>query len=349
MKKTYFLRALSLLSLVLLFQSCKDEPVPAPTAAYGSGIFVVNEGPFQNGTGTITFINRSTGAVQQDVFNAANNRPLGNIAQSMASFGTQGLIVVNNAEKIEVVDLKDFSSVHLYSGFDLPSKILVAANTGKAYVTEWGSFGDPGRVTVLDLTNKAILKRITVGRFPNAIAFHNNRVYVANGNDNTVTEISSSADTVLRTITVGDRPSGLLSLGNQLVVLCSGHPSWAGTETAGALATINGAQVNIVPFGAATDHPSNLAPHPNGNAVLFELNGAVYAQDLPLGNSLGLGTPVINRGFYHLALDPASGGLLYGTDAGDFASNGWIYRYERNFALKDSLPAGIIPGFIHFR
>lgn len=349
MKKNHFLRALSLLGLVLMFQSCKDEPVPTPASAYGSGVFVINEGPFQNGTGTVTFINRSTGGVQQEVFQAANNRPLGNIAQSMASFGTQGLIVVNNAEKIEVVDLKDFKSVALMSGFELPSKILVAGNTGKAYVTEWMSLGDPGRVTVIDIASRTILRRLMVGNFPNAIAFHNNRIYVANSNENTVTEISTAADTVLRTITVGDRPTGFVSVGNTLVVLCGGNPSWSGAESAGSLATINGTQVNVVPFAAATDHPSNLVLHPEGNAVLYELNGAVYAQSLPLGTGIAPGSPVIDRGFYHLALDPASGGLIYGTDAGDFASNGWVYRYERNFALKDSLPAGIIPGFIHFR
>jgi YVTN family beta-propeller protein len=349
MKYNFIFRGLSLLAFVLLVQSCKDEPVPTPPNAYGTGVFVINEGPFQNGTGTVTFINRSTSGVQQDVFQQANGRPLGNVAQSMASFGAQGLIVVNNANKVEVVDLKDFKSVGTIEGLALPAEILVAANSGKAYVTEWVSFGSPGRVSVIDIASRSVLRTIAVGEFPNAIALHNNRIYVANSNENTVTEISLNADTVLRTITVGDRPNGFVSQGNSLMVLCGGNPSWTGSETAGSIATITGNQVSIATFPAATFHPSNLTIHPSGNAVLYEVNGAVYSESLPLGANIVPANPVINRGFYHFSLDPTDGGLLYGTDAGDFASNGWVFRYERNFALKDSIRAGIAPGYIHYR
>jgi YVTN family beta-propeller protein len=350
MKYNFIFRGLSLLAFALLVQSCKDEPtVPTPTNAYGTGVFVINEGPFQNGSGTVTFINRSTSGVQQDVFQQANGRPLGNIAQSMASFGTQGLIVVNNANKVEVVDLKDFKSVGSIEGLGLPSKIVVAGNTGKAYVTEWVSFGSPGRVAVINISSRSVLRSIPVGDFPNAITFHNNRIYVANSNENTVTEINTNVDTVLRTITVGDRPNGFVSIGNDLLVLCGGNPSWTGTETVGSIASINGAQTSISNFPDPSFHPSNFSIHPNGTAVLYEINGAVYSQNLPLPTSIMPANSVINRSFYHFSLDPTTDGLLYGTDAGDFASNGWIFRYERNFVLKDSIRAGIAPGYIHYR
>jgi len=350
MKNAFIFRGLSLLAFALLFQSCKDEPeVPTPTDTYGSGVFVINEGPFQNGSGTVTFINRSTSGVQQDVFQQVNGRPLGNVAQSMASFGTQGLLVVNNANKVEFVDLKDFKAVGSVEGLALPSKIVVAANSGKAYVTEWVAFGSAGRVAVIDIASRTVIKSIPVGDFPNAIAFHNNRIYVANSNENTVTEISLNADTVLRTITVGDRPNGFLSQGNTLLVLCAGNPSWTGTETAGAIVTLTGTQIGIATFPAATFHPTNFTSHPDGSAVLYEVNGAVYSQAVPVGANIVPSNPVINRGFYHFSLDPAADGLLYGTDARDFASNGWIYRYERTFSLKDSIPAGIAPGYIYYR
>jgi YVTN family beta-propeller protein len=287
--------------------------------------------------------------VQQDVFEQANGRPLGNVGQSMASFGAQGLIVVNNANKVEVVDLKDFKSVGTIEGLALPSEILVPGNSGKAYVTEWVSFSGAGRVSVIDIASRSILRTIAVGQFPNAITLHNNRIYVANSNENTVTEISLNADTVLRTITVGDRPNGFVAIGNELLVLCGGNPSWTGSETAGSIATISGTQTTVVNFPDATFHPSNFTIHPSGNAVLYEVNGAIYSQSLPVPASIVPANPLINRGFYHFSLDPTADGLLYGTDAGDFASNGWIFRYERNFSLKDSIPAGIAPGYIHFR
>lgn len=321
--------------------------MPDPVAAYGSGIFVVNEGPFQNGTGTITFINRTNAAVQQDVFQVANNRPLGNVAQSMASYQNTGMLVVNNAGKVEFVDLNDFKSTGVIENMALPSGIVVAGNTGKAYVTEWVSFTGNGRVAVIDIASKQVLRRITVGVFPNAVAWHNNRIFVANSNQNTVVEIDVQADTILRTHTVGDRPNGLVSVGNSLFVLCSGTPSWAGTETAGALAEIVGSQVSIRNFTAVTMHPNNLTLHPNGGSLLYQLTDGVHSLLPTASGSISPGTPVIARNFYHFSADPQ--GLLYGTDAKDFVSNGVVLRYERNFTLKDSLSVGIAPGSIHYR
>lgn len=341
---------LLLLSSGLLFTACKDEittPTPEPTAAYGSGIFVVNEGPFQNGTGTITFINRSSGAVQQDVFQTVNGRPLGNVAQSMASYQNTGMLVVNNAGKVEFVDLKDFKSTGVIENMALPSGIVVAGNTGKAYVTEWVSFSGNGRVAVIDIASKQVLRRIAVGAFPNAVAWHNNRIFVANSNQNTVVEIDAQADTILRTHTVGDRPNSMVSVGNSLFVLCSGTPSWAGTETAGALAEIVGSQVNIRNFTAATMHPGQLTLHPDGGSLLYQLPEGVYTLLPTASGSITPGSPVIARSFYHFSADPQ--GFFYGTDAKDFVSNGVILRYERNFTLRDSLPAGIAPGSIHYR
>lgn len=342
---------LALLASSLFFTACKEEittpPIPDPVAAYGSGIFVVNEGPFQNGTGTITFINRSSSAVQQDVFQTANGRPLGNVAQSMASYQNTGMLVVNNASKVEFVDLNDFKSTGVIENMALPSGIVVAGNTGKAYVTEWVSFSGNGRVAVIDIASKQVLRRIAVGEFPNAVVWHNNRIFVANSNQNTVVEIDAQADTIVRSHTVGDRPNSMVSVGNSLFVLCSGTPSWAGTETAGALAEIVGSQVNVRNFTAATMHPGNLTLHPDGGSFLYQLNDGVYSLSPTASGNINPGSPVIARKFYHFSADPQ--GLLYGTDAKDFVSNGVILRYERNFTLRDSLPAGIAPGSIHYR
>lgn len=345
MKKSF--RSSLVLSSILLISACTKETPPDPTSAYGSGVFVVNEGPFQNGTGTISFFNPSTGTVQQQVFSAANSRPLGNVAQSMASFGSIGMIVVNNANKVEFVDLKDFTSTGTLTDLAMPSQIAVAGNTGKAYITEWVSFGGNGRVSVIDIGSRTRTAQITVGEFPNAIIHHQNRIFVASSNASEVLEISIAADTVVRTITVGDRPSGFVSDGNKLWVLCAGNPDWSGNETAGQLVLIEGNQVTAYTFPNATDHPASLTRHASSGELLYQLDGAVRNVSLN-GSSVTVTNPVIARSFYHFTANPGNG-LLYGTDARDFVSNGWVYRYESNFSLRDSFPVGIAPGFIHFR
>lgn len=336
------------LSAMTLFSACvKETPIEPPASAYGSGVFVVNEGPFQNGTGTISYFNPATGAVQQQVFSSANSRPLGNVAQSMTSFGNIGMIVVNNANTLEFVDLQDFSSTGTFTDLALPSQITVAGNTGKAYLTEWVSFSGDGRVSVIDIGSRTRTAQIPVGAFPNAIIYHNNRIFVANSNGSEVLEISVAADTVVRSFAVGDRPTGFVADGNKLWVLCAGNPDWSGNETAGQLVLIEGTQVTAYAFPNATDHPSSLTKHASSGELLYQLDGAVRNVSLD-GSSVTITSPVIDRSFYYFTAEPGSN-LLYGTDARDFSSNGWVYRYESNFSLRDSFPVGIAPGYIHFR
>jgi YVTN family beta-propeller protein len=153
---------------------------------------------------------------------------MGNIAQSMVIQSNLGLVVLNNAGRVEWVNPQTMQSIGSTTGFELPSVVVVDPMRAKAYVTEWVRFGAAGRVAVIDWASKQVLTRLTVGPFPDALALAGNRLVVANGDTNTVTLVDTEADTVLQTITVGDRPNSLVVLGNTVAVLCGGRPSWSG-------------------------------------------------------------------------------------------------------------------------
>ena len=87
-----------------LVVSCKKEETDIHKGAFSDGIFIVNEGTFQTGTGTVTFFKPDSNLTQQDIFAAVNGKPLGNIAQSMTIYNGKAYIVVNNADKVEIVD-----------------------------------------------------------------------------------------------------------------------------------------------------------------------------------------------------------------------------------------------------
>ena len=82
------------LLLIILLAGCKKDntnvtplpvtPPPVTHAAYRTGVFIMNQGNFGTGSGTISFFDRSNLTVQQDIFMAVNNRPLGNVVQSMS-------------------------------------------------------------------------------------------------------------------------------------------------------------------------------------------------------------------------------------------------------------------------
>ncbi len=75
--------------------------------------------------------------------------------------------------------------------------------------------------------------------------------------------------------------------------------------------------------------------------------GKVFSHDI---TSYALNTtPVVSRSFYGLGIDPVNN-YIYGADAGDFASNGWVIRYNSSSgAVVDSFQVGIIPGGFCFR
>ena len=111
---------------------------------------MINEGNFQDADGSISFINPDDGSVKQDLFGSVNNGlALGDVVQSMTIDDDFAYVVVNNSNKIEVVNANTFVSEHTIQGLSLP-RYFTTLN-GKGYVTEWVNYSDPGRVTIIDI------------------------------------------------------------------------------------------------------------------------------------------------------------------------------------------------------
>lgn len=344
------------LIITLLYSSCTKDEAPKPPLNYARGFWVVNEGPFGSGTGALTWIARDGSRVEQDVFGRVNQRPLGNIAQSMQGQGNQGLIAVNNAGKLEWVNLQTMISEGTLQGLALPSAVAVDAVRGKAYVSEWVSFGGNGRISVIDLVSRLKVKEIPVGPFPDALLLTGSQLWVANGDSNFVSVVDANADTVMANLVVGDRPNSLVAWQNNVVVLCGGRPSWAGVETAGSVHllsknSLQGLASNSFVFPG--QHPKDMVLMPAGNAVLYQLeanqNTGLHRLDLPWPNaSVNPGTPLIPRVFYHIAWDPYGDRSLVATDAGNFVQAGKCYRFNSQWQILDSFATGIAPGHVFF-
>src|SRR5690606_5971654 len=101
MKKLLFLTFAT-----FLFISCSndDDPQndPIPATAYEKGILVTNEGPFGNGSGTVSFISEDFTSVFHDIYNNVNGEDLGNVVQSMGFSDENAYIVVGNSNKVVV-------------------------------------------------------------------------------------------------------------------------------------------------------------------------------------------------------------------------------------------------------
>lgn len=347
MKKLLFL---TFATSLLISCSNDDDPQtdPIPSAAYEKGILVTNEGPFNNGSGNITFVSEDYATVAQNIYRTVNGKELGNIVQSMGFQDENAYIVVSNSAKIMIANRYTFESVDsIKTGLVNPRYFMGDAGN-KGYVTDWGDPNDNSDdyVAVLDLRTNMVTTTIPVTFGPERMVFYNNKIYVAHqgayGQNNLVSVISGNS--LESTITVGDVPNSMIISGNTLYVLCGGNPSYTGNETAGSLIKIDlltGLVSQTFTF-QTTQHPTNLTM--DGDNLFYSLDGKVYKLDTA---SISLpGIDIINGIFYALQ---AKDGKLYATDADDFASRGslLIYDLSTNQQIQD-FQTGIVPGGIYF-
>ena len=341
--------------LAVLFTACSKSEDATPTGKYSSGVFISNEGPFQTGTGTISHFNRDTKMVENDIFQAVNGRPLGNIVQSIEIHNDKAYMVVNNAKKVEVAQAWDFKSVGVIQDLEMP-RYFLGINDKKGYISQWGAGGVNGAIKVVDLQTNTVTKTINVGKGAEKMVTIDNKVFVTCGggfdNENLLFVIDIQQDAVSATIAVPDNSNSIVvDSNNKLWVACRGRSQWNGMTTV----TVSPAQlIRINPvnnqieqrFTFGRHGVSNLVINQSKNTLFYTFNGQVFTQNIN-DNALNT-TPLIRRSFYGLGFDTQTN-LLYAADAGNFSSNGKVMRYNPNGSALDSMIVGIAPSNFFFR
>ncbi|WP_460925678.1 DUF5074 domain-containing protein [Pontibacter brevis] len=348
--------AASLLTSTFAFTSC-DNDSDGPSGAYAEdGVFVTNEGNFTQSNGSVSYYNTNSQQVQNGIFAKENNgQLLGDVIQDMDIQGERAFIVANNSNKIEVVNASTFKSVGVIEGLQLP-RYFEALNNQKGYVTETVDYsGSTGRVSVIDLSTYTVTNTIEVGIQPEQLLIAGDKLYVANSGSNTVIVINTATDAVESTIPVSDVPKSLaLDRNNNIWVLSAGKvsytPDWTAIDysqtTAGALSMITaGTQdVQTYTFGSNQSQPGNLAINDSGDRLYFTYDGGTFEQSIT-ATSLPT-TPIIDRSFYGLGVDPDNG-YIYGGDPNGFTGDGTVYIYRPDGTKVGEFRAGIAPnGFV---
>ncbi len=350
MKK--LLKPLMLLLIITTTFSCGDDlPIDEPFLGdFAYGYFVTNEGPFGNGTGTITYI-ADDGNVVQNAYQTVNNEDLGNIVQSMTINNEKAYIVVNNSHKIIVVNSYTLEKMAVIEGDEInnPRNMVIVGSTG--YVSNWGnsSVATDDFITVINLENNEIISTIPVGEGPEDMLVVSNKIYVnlqgGYSQNNKVIIIDASSNTITSTIDVGDVPNSLVKDENNAVwVLCGGKPNWTGSETQGKLIKIENEEISTTFDFATTEHPEHLTI--NGGDLIYTFSGNVYSTTV---NASELNNTALDGldGFYYAM--KAHNGKLYTTNAGNFSSEGTLKIFDLNDNSEIStLPTGVIPGSIVF-
>lgn len=331
-------------ALALAITSCgNNEGEPGDELTFTNGVIVANEGQFGSGTGTLAFWSRDNARKETNIFETVNQVPLGNVVQSTTVWQGRTYVVVNNANKVEVLKGSSLKPEATINNLQLPRYVLGVSPT-KVYVTEWVGFTSPGRISVINTTTNQITKTIALGNLPEKMLLLNDKVYVVNSNNNTVAVINTTTDEVESNISVGDWPNSIAAdADGNIWVLCGGVQSFAGTPTSGKLVKFNPATPTaqtVLDFGTTTSNPNRMVINGAKNMLYYLYGGGIYSHATS-SNALSP-SPVINRSFYSLGIDPTTN-QLYGADAKDFASTGMVVKYNTNYTAVDSFATGITP------
>ncbi len=333
--------------LCLIFSCRKDKPADLiqPLISSGAnGVFITNEGNFQFGNAKVSYYEPSQTTATIDLFQPANNRSLGDVCQSMCLFNGKAYLVINNSNKIEVVNSNTFVSFATITGFTSPRYILPVSNN-KAYVTDFAS----NNISIVDLSNNSITGNIPCSGWTEELTLAYGKAFVTNQKKNKVYVVNTTTDVLTDSITVGYASNSIKEDKNgKLWVLCGGSQTNSINASLHRINPITNIVEQTFVFPNLTDSPWKLAINGTNDTMYF-LNKGVYRMPINSG-SLPV-APFIAQGssnFYGLGVDPNSS-IIYVSDAIDYVQRGVIYRYKPNGTVINNFLAGIIPGDFYFK
>jgi hypothetical protein len=354
-----FITFIVIVSLLLSTSACSKEPVrekktdpdTSKVASYAHGIFILNEGNYNWNNASVTFLDKTSHGVVQDIFAKANNRPLGDVAQSMTIAGNLGYILINNSNRIEVVTLANFKSVNTISGLHLPRYMQLVDST-RAYVTNLHNY-----ISIINLNTNTVTGTIKTTGWTESLVRYDKYMLVASmGNfskpsaqrRSQILFIDTATDVIVDSLQTGKEPVGvIMDKYGKVWVLCSGGYDYF---EAPSLLRINpGLRVveKVFTFTDAESVPGRLCMNPGGDTISYLMGGVfrmpVTATGLPL-------KPLIsadNRLLYGLNIHPVTG-HIYVSDVKDYIQNGTAYEYSASGNLVAQFTTGRIPGSFCF-
>ena len=357
------------------FQSCQEDDaiipeeivvLPPETVTTVEGFYLLNEGNMNMNKASLDYYDYETGTYKRNVYGQANpdaTLGLGDVGNDIGLYGTKLYAVINNSNKIEVMDAATTKRLKV---IDVKNCRYVTFANGKAYVSAYdgevqlGDNSPNGFVAEIDTTSLQITRTVKVGRQPEEMVVVGNKLYVANSGgysppnyERTVSVIDLTSFTKTKDIDVAinlhrlkadedgdlyvssrgdyyDVPSKLYvidtktdNIKKSFDIACSNF------TIAGDKAYIIGSEFNYTTFETII------------NYSMID----VKTETLLSGSFLSKEVSDQITMPYGLAVDPVSLNI-YITDAGDYVSPGKLFAIDKTGKAKFTVTTGDIPA--HF-
>ncbi len=345
---------LSVFFSALFFAGCKDDP--KPRGQYEEGVFIVNEGAFGSGNGTITHYNSTLGEAEQNIFVNAVGEFAGDVVQSLTFNEGKAYLVVNGDNKIEIVKANTFEAIQTITHADLDKPRYVEVIKDKAYISVWGAYDEffslvDSYILVYDLNSNTVVKTIDTDEGTENFLYNGQRLFASNynyGSSSTVSVIDPTNNSLVDHIELAAGPAGMVTdVDGKLWVVCVG--GW-GAEN-GQLFRINPETLIIEDEITITGVPGiDIATTPDKQNIIYSVGTTVFS--IAITATAEPAEPLFDAedviSVYSLNVDQVNGDIWIG-DAPSFSSAGKVYIYSPDGASGNSFDAGIAPTQIVFK
>lgn len=345
--------------MCMLVVACESTPLPniEPTPTALRGVFILNQGGFNQNDASLSFYDPEERSVAPVVLNnpdkPSESEPLGDLGQDMLLYGNKLYISVNGSSYIRVLNVENKQTIAKIRMEDAERRPLspryLAAYDGKIYVTCWTD----NSLVRIDTTSLAIDGSLTVGSYPEGLAAcaYNGKLYVANSGSmmgNTVSVVDIANFRVESEITVGLNPN-LVKASRESFIFVNYLGNYS--DIPGGFQRIDLTTNTVTTLGAYpkndfvwndqtiyyydTTYGSSGAPEVSYGK--FTVTGNSYQTPAPLiTDETALNVP------FAIGLDPV-GQNIYLADAKDFSNPGSVYIIDPQGKRVHSFSVGVAP------
>lgn len=351
------MRLIKLVLLILLFFGCKkkkvEEAKTQDSTLMKNGMMVLCEGLFQQNNASLSWVDFSNSAIDNQFFITKTGRLLGDTGNDMQSYGGKIYIVVNVSSTIEVLNKSNATSIKqipmMNNGLSKQPR-SIAFYGSNAFVTCFD-----GYVDVIDTSSLEVIKRIKVGLNPEGVTVSNSKLYVSNSGglnspkmDSTVSVINLSNLTESKKIKVGQNPGPIMTDSQgDVYVIARGNYSTI-TSKMVKINTVND-EVSTVfseEISGMEKMESNLiiTYKSNGNPLrkigIFDLENEVISVPELINSS--------NFTTLYGVQYRSSNQKIYCLDAMSYTNTGYVKVFSKSGLLENSYHVGLNPSKVIF-
>jgi hypothetical protein len=334
----------------------KDETPNAKTfSPEESGFLLVNEGQFGKSNGSLSFIDENGSYILNDVYDTQNGTPLnGDIFQSIQFNKGKAYLVINNSNKIIVVDSTTFEFIEEITGISSPREKVFHGT--KSFISRLFT----NSISVFE--SNVFSESVEVGGDAEKMVISDNKLFIpvkipfaASSTTKGLQVINLSDLTDITLIqTINGAESLAKDASGNLWLLCSGGFQYDtdNPKTAGRIYKINPTtleKTDSITFDDVNFAPTDLKNAVGSSNIYFREGSKVF--QLNTSSTISYEEVIASDAIspYGFLVDEKKN-LVFVTDAIDYSSQGdiWVYNLTTK-TLKNTLKSDVGPSKIYPR